>query len=142
MIFFVRCLLSSATYIYIHTRFIRSSVNPYIIYNMHIYIMMSLIFDVREFEVGFIFANFSSEMFIFSKCIIRQMEGKILTRNLSIFIRQYTRNQNAFIVDRRVHIPNFIIIKEDHGSQIICELVFFKNVRLVFILKLLRKIMS
>jgi len=58
-------------------------------------------------------------------------------KSFGIYTPLHTRNHNAFIVDREVHIPYFIIKEEDPGSQIICELVRLKNVRLVFILKLL-----
>jgi len=59
-------------------------------------------------------------------------------KSFGIYTPLHTQNHNASIIDRGMYIPYFIIIKEEaRDSKINCELVYLKNVRLVFITKLL-----
>jgi len=53
-------------------------------------------------------------------------------KSFGIYTPLHTRNHNAFILDRGAHIPYFIIKEEDHGSQIICELVGLKKCKTPF----------
>jgi len=67
-----KCIYLYIHITYIDTQFIRVSVNSIykIIIYIYICVMKSLIFDVREFEVRFLFVNFLSEMFIFFRNVL------------------------------------------------------------------------